>query len=285
MTWFRVDDRLHDHRKARKAGTQAMGVWLMAGSWSAANLTDGFIPADILTRWGTKRDADKLVKAGLWYVDVNDGEEGWRFHDWLHYQPDARTIRLRQEAESAAGSLGNHRRWHSKRGVVDPECEHCDPSGSTSGKGSGTRSGSQSGQPIAPESPVPARPVLTKNSSADASESDFDEFWIRYPRKVAKGAAHKAWKTAAKKVDDTHVIIDASRRFAARVQGSDEKFIPHASTWLNAERWLDDDTEPQAEAVGGWHRPGGPPPAPPEVADDPVRFEKWLADWRRENRR
>lgn len=27
MPWFKVDDRLHDHFKARQAGKAAMGVW------------------------------------------------------------------------------------------------------------------------------------------------------------------------------------------------------------------------------------------------------------------
>ena len=44
--WFKVDDKLHDHRKARKAGKAAMGVWVLAGSWSMDNETDGFVPDD-----------------------------------------------------------------------------------------------------------------------------------------------------------------------------------------------------------------------------------------------
>lgn len=125
MPWFKVDDGLHDHRKARRAGKAAMGVWVLAGSWCMASETDGFVPADVLARWGTKRDADRLVEVGFWYADEQDGEAGWRFHDWLSYQPDVRTMRLKQEAESKAGSVGNHRRWHLRRGVVDPECQHC----------------------------------------------------------------------------------------------------------------------------------------------------------------
>ena len=125
MPWFKVDDKLHDHRKARKAGRSAMGVWLLAGSWSMATETDGFIPAAVLARWGTKTDAARLVAAGFWDEAEKDGETGWQFHDWLTYQPDARTMRLKQEAESKAGSEGNHRRWHKRRGVFDPECSFC----------------------------------------------------------------------------------------------------------------------------------------------------------------
>lgn len=125
MAWFKVDDKLHDHRKPRKAGKAAMGVWVLAGSWSMAAETDGFIPEHVVTRWGTKRDAQKLVDAGFWFADQEDGETGWRFHDWLKYQPDARTMRLKQEAESEGGSHGNHVRWHRRRSVSDPECKWC----------------------------------------------------------------------------------------------------------------------------------------------------------------
>lgn len=125
MPWFKVDDKLHDHRKPRKAGKAAMGVWVLAGSWSMAAETDGFIPEHVLARWGTKRDAERLVEAGFWFPDTDDGEAGWRFHDWLVYQPDARTMRLKQEAESQGGTHGNHVRWHQRRKVLDPECKFC----------------------------------------------------------------------------------------------------------------------------------------------------------------
>lgn len=125
MPWFKVDDRLHDHRKARMAGKAAMGVWALAGSWCMSSMTDGFVPVSVLSRWGTRGDAEKLVASGFWDSAEKDGEKGWQFHDWLKYQPDARTMQLKQEAESVAGSFGNHIRWHKRRGVKDPECTHC----------------------------------------------------------------------------------------------------------------------------------------------------------------
>jgi hypothetical protein len=76
VPWFKVDDKLHDHRKARAAGATAMGLWVLAGSWSADNLTDGFIPATILPRWGRPRDANRLTEVGLWHTDEQDGETG-----------------------------------------------------------------------------------------------------------------------------------------------------------------------------------------------------------------
>lgn len=125
MAWFKVDDKLHDHRKVRRVGKSAMGVWVLAGSWAMAAETDGFVPESVLPRWGTRRDAAALVGVGFWDPADRDGEPGWQFHDWLKYQPDARTLQLVRESESKAGSFGNHKRWHTNRKVVDPECAHC----------------------------------------------------------------------------------------------------------------------------------------------------------------
>mgnify|MGYP003619309605 CR=1 FL=1 len=42
--WFKVDDTLHSHPKARRAGLTAVGLWAMSGSYCMSYKTDGFIP-------------------------------------------------------------------------------------------------------------------------------------------------------------------------------------------------------------------------------------------------
>jgi hypothetical protein len=115
MPWFKVDDKLHDHRKARAAGPAAMGLWVLAGSWAADNLTDGFVPSTIATRWGRPREANRLVEAGLWFADRQDNEEGYRFHEWLERQP-SRAQKLEERATRAqAGRVGGLRSGQSRR--------------------------------------------------------------------------------------------------------------------------------------------------------------------------
>lgn len=115
MPWFKVDDKLHDHRKARAAGTAAMGVWVLAGSWAADNLTDGFIPATILARWGRPRDASRLVEVGLWHADEQDGEKGWRFHEWAERQPLRAQKMAERAARAEAGKIGGLASGRSRR--------------------------------------------------------------------------------------------------------------------------------------------------------------------------
>lgn len=78
---------------------------------------------------------------------------------------------------------------------------------------------------------------------------DFDAFWSEVPRKIGKGAARKAYASALRKTD-AETLLEAMRRFAASQAGKDAQFIPHPSTWLNAERWTDED-RPALRVVNG----------------------------------
>jgi hypothetical protein len=92
-----------------------MGLWALAGSWCAANLTDGFVPEVVALRYGTARQAERLVTAGLWEPTVRDGEPGWVFHDWFAYQPTRkeverkRVLATQRQAKARAIRDGNRR--------------------------------------------------------------------------------------------------------------------------------------------------------------------------------
>lgn len=114
MTWFKVDDNFATHQKTVAAGNTAIGLWVRAGSWSSANLTDGFIPTHMISILGGRRaDARKLVEVGLW-VEV-DG--GYLFHQWNEdgRQPTRSAIEQRRaedrqrkaEARAAKAAKGN----------------------------------------------------------------------------------------------------------------------------------------------------------------------------------
>ncbi|WP_187289418.1 hypothetical protein [Xylanimonas cellulosilytica] len=130
-------------------------------------LTDGRIPAYMLPMLGGNLDdANALVDVGLW-DKADDG--GWEFHDWSDYQPDAASVKAKREAESTAGALGNHRRWHARKGITVPDCEFCTTP--ASGTRSGTRSGEDRVTRIAPESsrPVPDPIQSSSNSVVGAA--------------------------------------------------------------------------------------------------------------------
>lgn len=111
MPWFKVDDMLSMHPKAACAGNSAMGLWVRAGSWCAQHLTNGHLPAHAARALGTKREAQRLVDAGLW----REVADGYEFHDWFDFQPSAdesdRTRQDIREKRRAAGRKGAAARW------------------------------------------------------------------------------------------------------------------------------------------------------------------------------
>lgn len=87
-----------------------------------------------------------------------------------------------------------------------------------------------------------------------ALEQRFNDFWAAYPKKVAKGAAYKAWKRLKPSQELTNKIISAIEEQKRSEQWTKEggRFIPNPATWLNAERWEDEITggAQNAETIG-----------------------------------
>lgn len=88
-------------------------------------------------------------------------------------------------------------------------------------------------------------PKISKDKiSKDNINQDvaFVAFWERYPKKVGKKAAWKAWA----RVDYTlelgaKIMAGLESAITSEQWGKDAgRYIPHASTWINGERWEDD---------------------------------------------
>ena len=109
------------------------------------------------------------------------------------------------------------------------------------------------GRPRRPGSPVTA---------------DFAAFWQGYPRKVGKGAALRAWATAAIAEAGEDLLLRKClaalkwQRYSRDWKKDDGVFIPHPATYLNGQRYLDEPTEPQR---GSEEPPPAQRPPPPQV--------------------
>lgn len=70
---------------------------------------------------------------------------------------------------------------------------------------------------------------------------NFECFYEKYPRRIGKIAAEKAWEKAIKKADPNLLVVKA-KIYANHVQASQipMKFVPHPATWLNQGRWEDE---------------------------------------------
>lgn len=90
MPWFRVDDGFHSHPKALSTSLSARGLWVTAGSWSSAHLTNGVVrPQDLAALGGSPELAAELVSAGLWEKRRGGG---WKYRDWEKYNPTKEAV-------------------------------------------------------------------------------------------------------------------------------------------------------------------------------------------------
>lgn len=80
--------------------------------------------------------------------------------------------------------------------------------------------------------------------SSETTERDFEAFWAMYPRKVGKGKARQAF-TRAVKSTPASVILDGLRRQLPALQAAETRYVPHPTSWLNAERWTDEIAAPK----------------------------------------
>lgn len=80
--------------------------------------------------------------------------------------------------------------------------------------------------------------------------SDFDVFWSEYPRKVGKEYARRCWN---KLHPDLNTCLSAlSWQKSSKQWQSGSQFIPHASTWLNQQRWLDEPDNNTSGKYSDW---------------------------------
>lgn len=101
MAWFKVDDGFANSRPVlripRRYRMAAVGLWTLAGTWSAKELTDGFIPDYVVEELGGSAAlADHLVRAGLW-ERVGDG---YQLIGWEKYQPTKAQVLARRSDEA-----------------------------------------------------------------------------------------------------------------------------------------------------------------------------------------
>lgn len=87
--------------------------------------------------------------------------------------------------------------------------------------------------------PTTSKEVRSKEVNTLVKER-FDLFWEKYPRKVAKKIAFKAWekqKCHNGKFEDVMIGVEAYR---VACEGKEQQFIAHPASWINAERWDDE---------------------------------------------
>lgn len=227
---FQVDSDFYDHPKTIGMSADAFKLWVRAGSFSAAKLTDGFIAEDVLVHTlGTDKSvADELVRRRLW----RRVKSGYQFHAWgernltkQRVQDDQKADRNRKRAkrlveqEAARNAAGQDEKPQPDPQNVRPESPR-NPAGiqpesegnpassvsvsvsvseSVSGSGRDTEGGHPpSGEPPPPRCPKhldnptedPCRPCGDARTAREAWEVE-DERRQRHQAAVAKSRSAK----------------------------------------------------------------------------------------------
>lgn len=202
------------HLNAQQTGAYLM---LLMAAWRSP---DCMLPDDdkLLARMarmdGRSWAANKETIMGFWKRDSET--QKWyqrRLFDERNYADDRRKRNVQAGKASALKRNGRH------SAVVQPKLNQ------------------------KPTNPNPT-PISTK------VDNSFDDFWQRYPNKVAKADAQKSYGQALVRKATPQQILDGLNTYIAKKPEG----IPyaHASTWLNGSRWNDEwlDQQPESKSFG-----------------------------------
>ena len=92
--------------------------------------------------------------------------------------------------------------------------------------------------------------VVAKNNILESIEG-FKKFYEIYPRKVGRRSAETAFIRAIERGADIETIISRTEAYAEIAIDIEIKFIPHPSTWLNQDRFEDEEIAKKSEAPSG----------------------------------
>jgi hypothetical protein len=257
MAWVKIDDQFFMHPKVIAAGRDARDLYLAALTYTAGQLTDGFVPAGALpliaAMAGVPDAADlaaRLVDVRLWEPTAG----GYNIHDYHEYNPSAEQVRATREARAEAG----------RRGGLAAAASKAEANDQANGEQNSTPSPSPSPSQI--PDPVPgdaeaagASAPTTKQAKRRARPSKAD------PR-TSTPAIQCAYAVAGKKYPPLEVydrIIaalgdrpDGAKLRQCRAEWIDRGYNPGAWKW--ATEWYVDGIPPRGPArasPGNGHRP------------------------------
>ena len=187
------------------------------------------------------KPAAKIVL--YWLADHHNGETGMCF-------PSLKT--LAKECEMDVATVKRHLVNLEQSGLIERNRRQRENGSQTS-----TQYSLHLAEPLAQNAPPPsakcATPLAQKHTPLNLGNNNlgnepskindhFEDFWAAYPRKVAKGNARKAFAAAMKKATIEEISAGLNKQLAA-LSKKERQYIPHASTWLNGERWNDEPTD------------------------------------------
>jgi len=99
----------------------------------------------------------------------------------------------------------------------------------------------EKGNPSLPKK-VPTKATTTKAITKAICTSNFEKFWILYPKKKSKGQAERAFYSINPDEQLMGAIMESIERAMTQEDWVKEngKYVPYPATWLNAKGWEDE---------------------------------------------
>jgi len=141
---------------------------------------------------------------------------------WVHHRANKEIAKTGEKSEKASASA--KARWNKAKDA------NALPTQSESNATHNTEHITQDTQP--------------KEKAKQPYQALFDVFWVKYPKKVGKDAALKAFQKRKPDQAMLHTMLDAVhfQRSSDAWQRDGGQYIPNPATWLNQGRWQDEVT-------------------------------------------
>lgn len=97
---------------------------------------------------------------------------------------------------------------------------------------------------------------LVDKETGELSAPTWDDFWLLYPRRIAKLDARKAWAKMTPAQQMAAIVACAAWRKVWA--GKDLDYLPYPATWLRGERW-EDELPPEFTQSTAAHAPAALP--------------------------
>jgi len=231
MGWVRLDDNFADHLKVIALSDSAFRLFITGLCYSNRQLTDGFLSYQIVATWvgdNPTKPSDELEENNLW----RRADKGFFIRSYDEYQPSREQVTEKRNQGKA-----RLERFRQKRSADETEMKRV--------SGAFQERFGNGNETVTPTQPNPTQP----NKDISTTPSEFSAFWDIYPRKVGKANASKAFTKALGKVPASTILEGAER--LANDPNLDLAYCPHPTTWLNGERWTDEELPSKSKKPAG----------------------------------
>lgn len=262
MAWIELHQSLWTHRKTYKLAAElqilpvyAAGHMAQFWCWALDNVPDGDLsdinPHMIAIAAGWPGEPEKFYQAALTAGFFEQADGGAYIHNWDVY------VGKLIEKRAAERERSQRRRSQAKHQTTagrPPDDQE-------------TTVGTVPNQHYPTNTTVENHNRSSKPAHQDDYSDDFEEFWMRYPRHVAKREAYAKWKARIKEGAIPSVLIAAAGHYAMDCinRGTDEKYIKHPATFLGPSKHYEDYLHP-------------PEPPRDKVPKGIVSLQEWVND-------